>query len=158
MLIKGTASWAFTKNPDTKFPPACWRINVAMSDDDAKKIKALGVKIKRNDDGAFEYKFKRNVMNKKTNTPNPAPRVVDAQTNPLDVIIGNGSIVQVQFKPFEWKNEFGKGVSLDLQGIQVLTLVPYAGGDGGASDEFQVVEDPDEFGAEAPPTKVSDEY
>lgn len=159
-VIKGTAMWAFTKTPDTKFEPV-WRITVQMTDEEAQKLKEFKVKVRRNDDGIFEYKFKRGVTNKKTGLANPPPRIVDAHKEPFDQIIGNGSKVVVQYKPFEWKNSFGKGIGLDLQAVQVLEHVPY-GGDG-SQDELEVVDDSaDELEPSPPPKKqqqvVDDEY
>lgn len=158
-LCRGKAFWSFTKNPDVKYEPV-WRITVQMEDSEAQKLKEFGVKVRRNDDGIFEYKFKRNVTNRKTGGQNPPPRVVDAQKEPFDQIIGNGSKVVVQYKPFEWKNSFGKGVGLDLQAVQVIEHIPYAGGDGSA-DELEVVDDTADELTPAPKSKkqqVDDEY
>lgn len=133
MKIKGTLSWAFINTPDTKFDTnGVWRISVAMADTEAAKLKAAGLKPKRNDDGVFEYKFKRSVKKKKGEGNNTRPVVVDSNLNPLTDLIGNGSEGYVQFAPYTWKNSFGTGTGADLQGIQVTKLVPYAGGNGGA--------------------------
>lgn len=138
MKIKGTLSWAYINSPDTKYDAnGTWRINVAMSDDEAAKLKAAGLKPKRNDDGVFEYKFKRSVKKKKGEGNNTKPQVVDANLNPVADDIGNGSVGIVMFAPYTWNNTFGKGMGADLQGIQVLKLVPY---ESGTKDEFTAVE------------------
>ena len=142
MKTTGTCMWAYTKQPDTKYE-ACWRVTILMSDAEAKKLKDIGIAVKRNDDGVFEYKFKRNVARKDGNGDNPPPRVVDAEKEPFDGIIGNGSIVNVQWAPYQWK--FKKGVGADLQAIQVVKLVPYGGGAQGSGDEFEVLEGQDGF-------------
>ena len=147
MKTTGIAMWSYTKQPDTKFD-ACWRITLLLSDDEAKKLKAAGLKVKRNDDDVYEYKFKRNVDKKKNKEiigKNPPPRVVDAGKNTFDGIIGNGSIVNVQFMPYGWEYLGRKGVSADLQAIQIVDLVPYGGGGYPNSDEFEVVDGTDEF-------------
>ena len=155
-LCKGKLFWAYTNTPDVKFAPV-YRISVQMDDEEAKKLKAAGLKVRRNDEGVFEYKFKRGVTNKKTGAPNPKPKVVDANREPLDAIIGNGSDGVVQYKVYEWKNSFGTGISADFQAVQVLNLIPY--GDGTAS-----APDGEEFEAVALPKKekeeslVEDEY
>ena len=147
MKTTGTAYWAYTKQPDTKFE-ACWRITLLLSDSEAKKLKDVGLKVKRNDDDIFEYKFKRNVDKRKGGEvigKNPPPRVVDAGKNIFDGIIGNGSIVNVQFMPYSWDFKGKAGMSADLQAIQIVDLVPYAGGPGSTTDEFDVVEGEDSF-------------
>ncbi len=136
MITKGIAMWAFTKNPDTKFDPQ-WRITLQLDDEEVKKLKAAGLKPKRNDDDVYEYKFYRKV-DRKSGGKNPAPRVVDANKNPFDELIGNGSLVNVQFVPFSWEFKGKKGMSADLVAVQVLNLVPYVG-DLSTEDEFTSV-------------------
>lgn len=138
MKTTGTAMWAFTKNPDSKFEP-CWRINVLLSDEEANKLKELGLKIKRNDDGIFEFRLKRNVERKKGTGKNDPPKVVDAQLNPFDGLIGNGSKVNVKFGLYSWEFKGKKGISADLQAVQVLDLVPYVSSES-EEEEFEVVE------------------
>ncbi|KKP86883.1 MAG: hypothetical protein UR87_C0009G0012 [candidate division CPR3 bacterium GW2011_GWE2_35_7] len=152
MKTTGIAMWSYTKQPDTKFDP-CWRVTLLLSDAEAKKLKGIGLKVKRNDDDVYEYKFKRNVDKKKGKEvigKNPPPRVVDAGKNTFDGIIGNGSIVNVQFAPYAWEYKGKKGLSADLQAIQIVDLVAYAGGTGGDpnADEFDVVDGTDEFSDE----------
>lgn len=124
-IFTGTAMWCFTVKPDTKYEP-CWRITLVMSDEEANKLKALGVKVKRNDDGKYEFKFKRNVTNKK-GAANRQPIVVDANKEEFDKIIGNGSSVRVIAKPYTWEFKGRKGVGMDLDKIQVLEHVSYGG-------------------------------
>ncbi len=147
MKTTGIAMWAYTKTPDTKFD-ACWRITVILSEAEAKKLKDAGLKVTRNDDtGVPEYKFKRNVDKKKAGAvvgTNPPPRVVDAAKQPFDGIIGNGSIVNVQFAPFSWEYKGKKGTGADLVAIQIVDLVPFAGG-GSVGDEFEVLDGTDEL-------------
>ena len=126
MKTTGTAMWAFTKTPDSKFEP-CWRINLLITDEEAKKLKEIGLKPKRNDDGVFEFKLKRNVERKKGGGQNPPPQVFDAQLNPFDGLIGNGSKVNVKFSVYNWEFKGKKGTSADLQAIQIVELVPYEG-------------------------------
>ena len=159
MKTTGIAMWAYTKQPDTKFDP-CWRVTLLLSDDEAKKLKAAGLKIKRNDDDVYEYKFKRNVAKKKGKVvvgENPPPRVVDAAKQTFNGIIGNGSIVNVQFAPYSWDYLGKKGLSADLQAIQIIDLVPYGGGGDSDSDEFDVVDGTDEFNNETTGAGSNDE-
>lgn len=141
MKVSGTALWAFTNILDTKYEP-CWRINVVMDDEEANKLKELKLKVKRNDEGKYEYKFKRKLNKANGEGTNPAPRVVDAAKEPFEGIIGNGSKINVQFGVYKWKNSFGAGIGADLQAVQVVDLVPYSGsgGSGSEKDEFTKVD------------------
>ena len=71
-----------------------------------------------------------------------APKLVDANKNPIDVLVGNGSRVKVQFNEWEVENKFGTFKGLDFQAMQVLDLVNYKSGDG---DEFEALEGGEEF-------------
>jgi hypothetical protein len=74
------------------------------------------------------------VIKRKVNGPNgmvrKAPRLLDADKNDVDVLVGNGSKVRVQYQEYDWtyNNKSGKG--LDLQAVQIIDLVPYKAGDG----------------------------
>ena len=57
-----------------------------------------------------------------------APLVVDSKKNlwPADKLIGNGSKIKVAFSPWKWDGPSGKGMSLELESVQVLELVSYS--------------------------------
>ena len=80
------------------------------------------------------------VIKRKVNGPNgmvrQAPRLVDAQKNPLDARIGNGSTVKVQYKEWqsEWKGKTFYG--LDFQAMQVIDLIEVGSPDG---SEFEAL-------------------
>ena len=59
-----------------------------------------------------------------------APRLVDRNKNPLDVTVGNGSKVKVQYRVWETDNKYGSFKGLDFQAMQVLDLVEVGGVDG----------------------------
>jgi len=72
-----------------------------------------------------------------------APKLLDRNKNPMNVAVGNGSKVKVQYKEWEstWNGTLYKG--LDLQAMQVIELVEYASPDG---SEFDIEdEDGDEL-------------
>jgi hypothetical protein len=77
--------------------------------------------------GKIEFRFKRKELTAKGN-PKDAPIVMDAKKQlwPQDKLIGNGSIIKVAFSPFPWEMSGAKGMSLDLEQVQVLKLVEYA--------------------------------
>lgn len=80
-----------------------------------------------NETDLWKFTFKRGVATRRGNLL-PPPVVQDAQKTawPADVHIGNGSAGKVAFKPYTWNNpEAGKGISLQLEGVRVLHLVPY---------------------------------
>ena len=74
------------------------------------------------------------VIKRKVNGPNgmtrKAPRLLDSDKNDVDVLIGNGSTVRVQYSEYDWEYNKKKGKGLDLQAVQIVNLVPYKGGDG----------------------------
>ena len=58
----------------------------------------------------------------------PAPIVQDAKGNPwpVNVAIGNGSICRIAYSPYLWDNiDGGKGISLNLLAVRVLSHVAY---------------------------------
>lgn len=84
-----------------------------------------------NPTGLVEFRFKKNETTKKGNTLSP-PAVYDAKKGPWPegTLIGNGSIIKVAFSPWGWEDMTGrKGISLSLEAVQVLDLVPYEGKD-----------------------------
>lgn len=100
------------------------------------KMEALDGK----DTGNIIFTFKRSTINS-NGRPVSRPIVVDSQRNawPKELLIGNGSYGIVAFSPFTWRNKLGKcGVSLYLDGVQVLSHVPYESFD--AESTFDVVE------------------
>jgi hypothetical protein len=76
--------------------------------------------------GKVKFNFKRKEFTAKGNAK-PAPVVVDAKKKawPQDMLIGNGSKVKIAFSPWSWSGASGKGMSLELESLQVLDLVPF---------------------------------
>jgi hypothetical protein len=80
--------------------------------------------------GMFRFRFKRKETSNRGNTL-PPPVVVDAKRMPwpADTLIGNGSKGKVAFDPYGWDSPTArgaKGMSLWLNMLQVIELVPYA--------------------------------
>lgn len=152
MKVKGTAMWASVQAPNTTYDPV-YCIDLIVVPEVADSLKQLGLKGKSAENGII-FKFKRNQF-RADGTENNKPAVRDADNQPFTDLIGNGSEVIVQFSTYEWTNKFGKGISADLQGVQVVNLVPYRTGDG---DEFTPLgEDSEEevLGANSTPPKPS---
>jgi len=143
-VIKGKALWAKVFTPDTKFGPK-YTIDLIISKKDYDalgKITTNGLKI--NEQGEHVAKFKTAAV-WKDGKPKDSPRVVGPDGKaPFTQDIGNGSVVNVAYEPYEYK-AYGGGVTLTLSGVQVLEHVVYDGGEGGGGDMFSPVE-----GAEEP--------
>lgn len=130
-IVSGTAYWASVTTPNTTYEPV-YTVNLVVDDETAESFKSRGYSVKEMDEGQAL------VIKRKVNGPNgmvrQAPKLVDAQKNPLDERVGNGSKVKVQYKEWEsvWKGKTFKG--LDFQAMQVLDLVTVGDVDGGEFD------------------------
>ena len=60
-------------------------------------------------------------------------KVVDMNKTIITELIGNGSICNIAWNPFDWKFKKKTGISAGLQALQVKDLVTYASG----VDEFE---------------------
>ncbi len=101
--------------------------------------------------GMFRFRFKRKETSNRGNTL-PAPVVVDAKRMPwpADTLIGNGSKGKIAFDPYGWDSPTArgaKGMSLWLNMVQVIELVPYVRAS--AEDVFEE-EEGTSFGPETP--------
>jgi hypothetical protein len=134
-IVSGTAYWASVTTPNTTYEPV-YTVNLVVDDETAESFKSRGYSVKEMDEGQAL------IIKRKVNGPNgmvrQAPKLVDAQKNPLDERVGNGSKVKVQYKEWEsvWKGKTFKG--LDFQAMQVLDLVTVGDVDGG---EFDIEDD-----------------
>ncbi len=135
MKIRGIANWASILVPNTRYDPV-YCIDLTIKEDQAKDLKAQGLKPKQVGDNEWVMKFKRKVT-KNDGTFNEKPALVDSALDPINVSVGNGSEVIVQYSVYEWNNSFGSGIGSDLSGVQVVELVEYRAGDGA---EFEKTE------------------
>ena len=127
MIVEGTAYWASIRKPNTTFEPM-YTINLVVDDEIAKDFAARGHSIREMEEGPAI------VIKRKVNGPNgmtrKAPRLLDSDKNDVDVLIGNGSTVRVQYSEYDWEYNKKTGKGLDLQAVQIVNLIPYKGGDG----------------------------
>jgi hypothetical protein len=140
-LVEGVAYWASITTPNTTYTPV-YTVNLVVTDEVANDFRSRGFTVKDMEEGPAL------LIKRKVNGPNgmirPAPKLLDQNKQPLNVSVGNGSKVKVQYKEWEstWNGTVYKG--LDFQAMQVLELVEYASPDGA---EFDIVdgEDGDEL-------------
>jgi hypothetical protein len=149
-ILKGEVEWACVQAPNTAYED-CWTVDVLVDAKQAKefikaskKINSKGASAKKESDGRYRIKVVRAVLRADGKGENKEPAVRDSSNKPTNVLIGNGSICNVQYRFYEWKNRYGIGVSSDLKGIQILDLVEYGEPDGdefdnesGEEDEFE---------------------
>lgn len=134
-VIQGKAYWASVTQPNTTFEPV-YSVNLVVDEDTAEDFRNKGFAVKDMEEGPAL------VIKRKVNGPNgmvrQAPKLMDKSKNELDIAVGNGSEVKVQYKEWEteWRGKTFKG--LDFQAMQVLELVKYQVADG---EEFDAEEE-----------------
>jgi len=134
-LVEGVAYWASVTTPNTTYTPV-YTVNLVVDEEIANDFRSRGFTVKDMEEGPAL------LIKRKVNGPNgmirSAPKLLDKHKQPMNVAVGNGSKVKVQYKEWEstWNGTVYKG--LDLQAMQVLDLVEYASPDGA---EFDVEDD-----------------
>ena len=121
--------WCNITTPQTRFEPHKFTVTMVLSDEDAQKFLSEGYTINTNEDGEHRMTAKRTVSRKWTDKDtgktieklNEPPKLLDADKQPMDVIVGNGSEGVVQVKPYD--NKFGK--FFELQGVMITNLKEY---------------------------------
>ena len=142
-VISGKAYWASIVAPNTTFDSdGVWSIDVCNLDKKNLGIvnkDGLTVKNKGDDRGDF-VTVKRKVRNQKSGELNRAPTLVDAQKRAMmNTAVGNGSVVNVKYNPFDWDFGGRKGIGANLNAVQVIDLIPYSSDNDG--EDFEVVAD-----------------
>ena len=136
-ILEGQCEWAAVRVPNTTFTPE-YQITMILDDKTADDFVGRGFRVK-DVDGVKKIMFKRKVE-RKDGTPNAVPKLLNASKEPLDISVGNGSKVRVQYREWETTNQFGDFKGLDLQAVQVLDLIEYTGSDG---SELESIDDDD---------------
>tara|TARA_E500000318_G_scaffold94036_2_gene93327 strand:+ start:1775 stop:2191 length:417 start_codon:yes stop_codon:yes gene_type:complete len=126
-ILNGIAKWASITTPNTKFEPV-YTVDLIVDQEIADDFAARGHKVKQHDEGPAL------VIKRKVNGPNgmtrPAPRLLNTEKQEINVAVGNGSKVRVQFNEYSGEGKFGPYQGLDLQAVQVTDLVEYKSADG----------------------------
>ena len=134
-LVEGVAYWASVTTPNTTYTPV-YTVNLVVDEEIANDFRSRGFTVKDMEEGPAL------LIKRKVNGPNgmirSAPKLLDKHKQPMNVAVGNGSKVKVQYKEWEttWNGMQYKG--LDFQAMQVLDFVEYASPDGA---EFDVEDD-----------------
>lgn len=126
--------WAKLEKPNDNGKYAIEAIN--LSDKQVKELKANSIPAK---DGNNRKDKNGNTKPDIGSYISPSSRepvtVVDGAVVPIEGAalgrIGNGSIANVIVRAWDWDNEYGKGTSVGLQGIQIEKLVDYDPSGGG---------------------------
>ena len=142
-IQEGLAYWASVTTPNTRFEPV-YSVDLVVDENVAADFENLGFRVKTlkiNDEEVGKAITIKRIVNGKKG-PRNAPKLYNKNKEQIDVLIGNGSKVKVQFDEWEVSNSFGKFKGLDFQAMQVLDLISYKTGDG---EEFEAMEGGEEF-------------
>ena len=138
-ILEGSVKWASITTPNTKFEPV-YTVDLIVDEQTANDFASRGHKVKQHDEGPAL------VIKRKVHGPNgitrPAPRLLDKDKQEINVAVGNGSKVRVQYDEYPWEYAGKSGISLDFQAMQVIDLVPMKSQDG---DELSPFGDGEEF-------------
>lgn len=120
-IFSGVCKWAMLSKPDEKFEPA-YKLNLYLDEDNKAQYNATGLKgaIRTDEDGEYVV-FKRKVsVGSRTYGP---PEVMDAEGNPVEGFIGNGSKVTVKVEVYDAPRYGVKGHR--ILGVRVDELIKY---------------------------------
>ena len=152
--ISGTAYWAKVHQPhfDQYNEQGIFSIDVTVDAKTKKQLQDLGLgpRIKNKGDERNDFVTIKRKYTRKDGTKNSAPRVVDSKRTPVspDILIGNGSLVNVAFDTYDYDIKGNKGVGSSLKAVQVTKLVEYSPSEN--LDEFS-----EESGYQAPTNGAS---
>jgi len=123
--VKGKSMYANVTSPQTRYEPHKYNITVLTDADTATKLEELGLSQVRTRTGELKYEEPAFTFSKRASrndgSANPAPKLVDADGNSMDINVGNGSEVTVKIKPY--KNDFG--TYAELMAVKVDNLIEY---------------------------------
>lgn len=137
MILRNVrCKWASVIEPNTTYDPV-WEIQAVLDEAQAAELADKGYKIRTEEDGSLSYRFKQKVQGNKKGGgtfDHPKPLVIDGDKKPFEKLIGNGSLVNIQYEHqsgHSYGQDWVKGV---LRGVQVVEHVPF-----GEVDEFEEV-------------------
>ena len=149
-IVKGKSMWASITAPNTTYEPV-YSINLVVDDDTAQEFSDNGYTVKNKAVSWSDEELPTIVIKRKVQAPwgeREAPELVgttrgaDGKWEPLNVKVGNGSDVNVQYKQWETERAGNTYKGLALMKVQVDNLVPYA-----ADEDYDASEE-ENFGDE----------
>ncbi len=123
-VISGKAYWAFVHEANTTFEPT-WSIDVSLDEANKAIVEADGLKWRNKGDERGDFITIKRKVTKSNGNPNEAPEVVDHNKRILASdknFIGPASVVNVQYRTYEWNYKGNAGIGADLQKVQLLEL------------------------------------
>lgn len=133
-IVAGRAKWCRLLTPSKEEGPfkSKYSIDLFVSPEDAKKLKAEGLETKVEKETNEEFFRFWTSGKRKDGTLNPPVRLIDSKKNAITEEPGNGSLVKVQYQATEWEFLKKKGMFGALQGVMVTKLISRS-----AADEFE---------------------
>jgi len=126
-ILEGTAYWASIKTPNTTFEPV-YTVNLVVDEETANDFASRGHRVKQMDEGPAL------IIKRKVNGPNgmvrSAPRLLDQSKQEVNLAVGNGSKIRVQYNEYSGEGKYGPYTGLDLQAVQIVDLIEYRAEDG----------------------------
>ena len=137
MYATGKAMWANVSVPNTRFEPHKYMVTILTDQDTAADLEAAGLKQSTDRAGNTKYDepafmFSKTAIRRKDGAANKAPKLIDADGNPLDCLIGNGSNITVKVRPYST----AYGTFGELVAVKVNELVDYDDGVDDDNEEF----------------------
>tara|TARA_R110000744_G_scaffold8984_1_gene29244 strand:- start:4197 stop:4610 length:414 start_codon:yes stop_codon:yes gene_type:complete len=118
MIVRGTSMWARVLEGSPNELSGKYQVDVCHLDNDiVSELTERGVSIK-NDEDRGDYVTAKGVR---------PPRIMDASKRTWSgANIGNGSIIKISAKPYDWNFKGKSGVGLGLNQMMVVKLVEFA--------------------------------
>ena len=142
---RGNVTWAYIERPNTKFSEEGeYQLAFTIPRKDAKKFMAqidgwMDESLKDSgaskqadppykedgDDVLFKFKQKPFFKSKTGEKRKVTIRLIDSKLHPCNASIGRGSEVKVSFRPVTWMVQGGAGVTMYMDAVQIINLIPY---------------------------------
>jgi len=127
-IITGKVYWASLVEPNMTYEPT-WRVDVVLDPATKKIVEGDGLTVYNKGDDRGDYVSLKRKVFKGDGSKREAPEVVDAQTKRWNgQLIGNGSLCNIKYKPYDWNRNGKSGFSAELVSVQVIDLIPYSKG------------------------------
>lgn len=171
LVLTGKAFWAHVRKPNEQ--SGSYQLDLSVDDKTKEMLEGLGitvknavlgigVKEKKDKDERGNFVTLKKTAQGEDGTLFPPPQIVDGKKKavPADVLIGNGSIVNVAAHIYDWKFKSKTGKSLGFSALQIKTLIKYANPsiDAFKEEEGYVVEDELSKAAEASQSEDSFQF